>query len=112
MEIYVDNLAGMQFRNINKMIEQTRVLVNISTMSLHWIELLNFCWGIGLFVSQSAHATMELVRYLCRSNIHSETTICLNMYMSCLSMTMPKMTVVSLRPLKLSNLKRLMEKLW
>ncbi|WP_051688361.1 hypothetical protein [Butyrivibrio sp. AE2032] len=25
MEIYVDNLAGMQFRNINKMIEQTRV---------------------------------------------------------------------------------------
>ena len=25
IEIYVDNLAGMQFRNINKMIEQTRV---------------------------------------------------------------------------------------
>lgn len=25
MEIYIDNLAGMQFRNINKMIEQTRV---------------------------------------------------------------------------------------
>ena len=25
MEIYVDNLAGMQFRNLNKMIEQTRV---------------------------------------------------------------------------------------
>ena len=25
MEIYVDNLAGMQFRNINKMIEQTRI---------------------------------------------------------------------------------------
>ena len=25
MEIYVDNLAGVQFRNINKMIEQTRV---------------------------------------------------------------------------------------
>ncbi len=25
MEIYVDNLAGMQFRNINKMLEQTRV---------------------------------------------------------------------------------------
>lgn len=25
MEIYVDNLAGMQFRNINKMVEQTRV---------------------------------------------------------------------------------------
>ena len=27
MEIYVDNLAGMQFRNINKMIEQTRVRI-------------------------------------------------------------------------------------
>lgn len=25
MEIYIDNLAGMQFRNLNKMIEQTRV---------------------------------------------------------------------------------------
>lgn len=25
MEIYVDNLAGMQFRNLNKMIEQSRV---------------------------------------------------------------------------------------
>ncbi len=25
MEIYVDNLAGMQFRNLNKMIEQTRI---------------------------------------------------------------------------------------
>ena len=25
IEIYVDNLAGMQFRNINKIIEQTRV---------------------------------------------------------------------------------------
>lgn len=25
MEIYVDNLAGIQFRNINKMIEQTRI---------------------------------------------------------------------------------------
>ena len=25
MEIYFDNLSGMQFRNINKMIEQTRV---------------------------------------------------------------------------------------
>ena len=87
------------------------VLVNISIMNLHWTELLNFCWSIGLFASQSAHATIELVRYLCRSNTHSETTICFNMYMSCLFMAMPKMTVVSLKPLRLSNLKRLREKL-
>ena len=65
----------------------------------------------ALDASQSAHATIELVRYLCRSNTHSETTICFNMYMSCLFMAMPKMTVVSLKPLRLSNLKRLREKL-
>ena len=30
IEIYVDNLAGMQFRNINKMIEQTSVCANLN----------------------------------------------------------------------------------
>lgn len=33
MEIYVDNLAGMQFRNINKMIEQTRVRLQSKSIS-------------------------------------------------------------------------------
>lgn len=33
MEIYVDNLAGMQFRNINKMIEQTRVRLQTKGVS-------------------------------------------------------------------------------
>lgn len=102
---------NIQIRSRHSMHLTPFVLVNISTMFLHWIERWNFCWSIGLFVSQSAHVTMELVRYLCKLNIHLETTIYLNMYMSCLFMTMPKMTDVSLKPLKLSNLKRLMEKL-
>ena len=102
---------SIQIHNRHSMHLTHFVLVNISIMNLHWTELLNFCWSIGLFASQSAHATMELVRYLCRSNTHSETTICFNMYMSCLFMAMPKMTVVSLKPLRLSNLKRLREKL-
>ena len=33
MEIYVDNLAGMQFRNINKLIEQTRVRLQTKCVS-------------------------------------------------------------------------------
>ena len=33
MEIYVDNLAGMQFRNINKLIEQTRVRLQTKGVS-------------------------------------------------------------------------------
>ena len=102
---------SIQIHNRHSMHLTHFVLVNISIMNLHWTELLNFCWSIGLFASQSAHATIELVRYLCRSNTHSETTICFNMYMSCLFMAMPKMTVVSLKPLRLSNLKRLREKL-
>lgn len=75
---------SIQIHNRHSMHLTHFVLVNISIMNLHWTELLNFCWSIGLFASQSAHATIELVRYLCRSNTHSETTICFNMYMSCL----------------------------
>lgn len=33
LEIYVDNLAGMQFRNMNKMIEQTRILLQNNGIS-------------------------------------------------------------------------------
>ena len=33
MEIYVDKLAGMQFRNINKMIEQTRARLQTKGVS-------------------------------------------------------------------------------
>lgn len=41
MEIYVDNLAGMQFRNINKMIEQTRVRLQNKGIPLTFSSLLH-----------------------------------------------------------------------
>lgn len=39
MEIYVDNLAGMQFRNTNKMIEQTRVHLQNKGMPISFSKI-------------------------------------------------------------------------
>lgn len=44
MEIYVDNLAGMQFRNINKLIEQTNMYLQSITFQVQSLLLSITCF--------------------------------------------------------------------